>query len=26
LETLRAMGTISDSEYTTKRQQIIAEL
>lgn len=26
LETLRAMGTISESEYTTKRQQIIAEL
>ena len=26
LETLRAMGTISDSEYTTKRQQIISEL
>lgn len=26
LEILRAMGTISDSEYTTKRQQIIAEL
>lgn len=26
LETLRAMGTVSDSEYTTKRQQIIAEL
>ena len=26
LETLRAMGTISDSEYATKRQQIIAEL
>ena len=26
LETLRAMGTITDGEYTTKRQQIIAEL
>jgi hypothetical protein len=26
LETLRAMGTISGSEYATKRQQIIAEL
>jgi hypothetical protein len=26
LETLRAMGTISDSEYTAKRQQIISEL
>ena len=26
LETLRAMGTVSDSEYTTKRQQIISEL
>lgn len=26
LETLRAMGTISDPEYTTKRQQIISEL
>ncbi len=26
LETLRAMGTISDAEYTAKRQQIIAEL
>ncbi|AQA01789.1 hypothetical protein BVC93_04310 [Mycobacterium sp. MS1601] len=26
LETLRAMGTISDDEYTAKRQQIIAEL
>lgn len=26
LETLRAMGTISDTEYTAKRQQIISEL
>jgi hypothetical protein len=26
LETLRAMGTISDAEYTAKRQQIIADL
>jgi hypothetical protein len=26
LETLRAMGTISDAEYTTKRQQIISDL
>lgn len=26
LETLRAMGTISDTEYTAKRAQIIAEL
>lgn len=26
LETLRAMGTISNSEYATKRQQIISEL
>ncbi|MEU0495263.1 SHOCT domain-containing protein [Mycobacterium sp. NPDC006124] len=26
LETLRAMGTVSDAEYTAKRQQIIAEL
>lgn len=26
LETLRAMGTISDTEYATKRQQIISEL
>lgn len=26
LETLRATGAISDDEYTTKRQQIIAEL
>lgn len=26
LETLRAMGTITDAEYDTKRQQIIAEL
>jgi hypothetical protein len=26
LETLRAMGTISNEEYTAKRQQIIAEL
>ena len=26
LETLRAMGTITDAEYTAKRQQIIAEL
>lgn len=26
LETLRAMGTISEDEYTAKRQQIIAEL
>jgi hypothetical protein len=26
LETLRATGSISDAEYTTKRQQIIAEL
>jgi len=26
LETLRAMGTISDGEYTAKRAQIIAEL
>ncbi|BDX34176.1 membrane protein [Mycobacterium antarcticum] len=26
LETLRAMGTISDAEYGTKRQQIISEL
>jgi hypothetical protein len=26
LETLRAMGTISDSEYLAKRQQIISEL
>jgi len=26
LETLRAMGTISDSEYAAKRQQIISEL
>lgn len=26
LETLRATGAISDTEYTTKRQQIIAEL
>lgn len=26
LETLRAMGTISDDEYTAKRQQIISEL
>jgi hypothetical protein len=26
LETLRAMGTISDAEYTAKRQQIIAAL
>ncbi|MEW5813570.1 MAG: SHOCT domain-containing protein [Actinomycetota bacterium] len=26
LETLRATGTISDAEYTEKRQQIIAEL
>lgn len=26
LETLRAMGTITEAEYTAKRQQIIAEL
>ena len=26
LETLRAMGTVSEAEYTAKRQQIIAEL
>jgi hypothetical protein len=26
LETLRAMGTISEDEYTAKRQQTIAEL
>nr|WP_090279251.1 SHOCT domain-containing protein [Mycolicibacterium komanii]CRL75091.1 membrane protein [Mycolicibacterium komanii] len=26
LETLRAMGSISEDEYTTKRQQIIADL
>jgi hypothetical protein len=26
LETLRAMGTISDAEYTAKRQQIISQL
>jgi hypothetical protein len=26
LETLRATGTISDAEYTAKRQQIIADL
>jgi hypothetical protein len=26
LETLRAMGTISDEEYTAKRQQILSEL
>jgi hypothetical protein len=26
LETLRAMGTISDAEYNTKRQQIISDL
>ncbi|WP_396887137.1 SHOCT domain-containing protein [Mycolicibacterium sp. CBMA 213] len=26
LETLRAMGTISEAEYTAKRAQIIAEL
>ena len=26
LETLRAMGTISDDEYTAKRQQILSEL
>jgi hypothetical protein len=26
LETLRAMGTISDAEYGAKRQQIISEL
>ncbi len=26
LETLRATGAISDSEYATKRQQIISEL
>jgi hypothetical protein len=26
LETLRAMGTITEAEYTSKRQQIIAEL
>ena len=26
LETLRAMGTITESEYTAKRAQIIAEL
>jgi hypothetical protein len=26
LETLRAMGTISDAEYTAKRQQIISDL
>ena len=26
LETLRAMGTISDAEYTAKRQEIIAAL
>ncbi len=26
LETLRATGAISEGEYTTKRQQIIAEL
>jgi hypothetical protein len=26
LETLRAMGTISEAEYTAKRQQILADL
>ena len=26
IETLRAMGTISEAEYTAKRAQIIAEL
>jgi hypothetical protein len=26
LETLRAMGTVSDDEYTAKRQQILSEL
>ncbi|MCW2589987.1 MAG: hypothetical protein JWQ86_2414, partial [Mycobacterium sp.] len=26
LETLRATGTISDAEYTAKRQQILGEL
>jgi hypothetical protein len=26
LETLRAMGTITDDEYYAKRQQIISEL
>jgi hypothetical protein len=26
LETLRATGTISDAEYTSKRQQIISDL
>jgi hypothetical protein len=26
LETLRAMGTISDAEYATKRQQILSDL
>jgi len=26
LETLRATGTISESEYTAKRQQILADL
>ena len=26
LETLRATGTISEAEYTAKRQQILSEL
>jgi hypothetical protein len=26
LETLRAMGTITDAEYTAKRQKIISDL